>query len=112
MSTAIGWKDSGALIKSTACGSDLNDSEKTIHHRGDVHFDFDEISLDAEHGCAKRLELSKGILGCSSIPEEGVSSTVLLASATFKMELDASDTAAGSGTATLVGVTLGQHRRP
>ena len=33
-----------------------DDIEKALEHRDYVHFDFDEVSVNAEHGCAKRLE--------------------------------------------------------
>lgn len=33
-----------------------DDIEKALAHRDYVHFDFDEVGVNAEHGCAKRLE--------------------------------------------------------
>ena len=33
-----------------------DDIEKALEHRAYVHFDFDEVGVNAEHGCAKRFE--------------------------------------------------------
>jgi hypothetical protein len=52
----------------------LGNTISAFHYRDYVHFDFDEIGVDAEHGCAERLEEHPKMPFESSIPEEGVSS--------------------------------------
>ncbi|MGA7916461.1 MAG: hypothetical protein WCA00_14595 [Candidatus Acidiferrales bacterium] len=48
--------------------------EKALDHRDYVHFHFDQIRVNSEHGCAKRLEEHPKMPFASSITEEGVSS--------------------------------------
>lgn len=85
--------------------------KESFHYRDYVHFDFDEIGIDAEHGCAERLEEHPKMPFENSIPEEGCPLAVMLGRAYLKTELDAGDTAArlpGFGPA-LLGRQLGQN---
>jgi hypothetical protein len=60
-----------------------DDGEVALERGDDVHFAFDEISVDAEHGCAECLEKHPKMPWRAKFQRKG-SSTVLLWSAYLK----------------------------